>query len=147
MRHSTAGISASGERDEINLTPMLDVVFIMLIFFIVTASFLREAGLDVNRPDGGATPPVENQVILIRISEHSDIWMNGRHIDPRALRANIQREYAGNPEAKVVIQAHARSATRALVQAMDASRQAGIYDIAVAADQVDAGQGSNKDPR
>jgi biopolymer transport protein ExbD len=119
--------------NEINLTPMLDVVFIMLIFFIVTASFIKEAGLDVNRPDAPVTESKpEDANILVVIDENNDIWIDRRLIDPRAVRANIERLHAENPKGSVVIQAHKKSANRQLVAVMDASRQAGVYSISLA---------------
>ena len=132
MRRAIIGDIAEDTQNEINLTPMLDVVFIMLIFFIVVASFLKEAGLDINRSDTLTLPPTDVENILITIEENSSIWMDGRLIDPRVLRANIQRMHAESPTAGVVIQAHRRSANKTFVQVMDASRQAGIYNISLA---------------
>jgi len=130
-------ISNPGEeaRNEVDLTPMLDVVFIMLIFFIVTASFVKEVGLDVNRSDTNPDPDQDNESILIAIEENSGIWMDGRLIDPRAVRANIERMHAESPAATLVIQADKHSANKTLVQVMDASRQAGVYSIALAAEE------------
>jgi biopolymer transport protein ExbD len=119
--------------DEINLTPMLDVVFIMLIFFIVTASFVKEAGIDVNRPDAPITETKpEDANILIVIDGNDDIWIDRRVIDPRAVRANIERLHAENPKGSVVIQPNKRSTNKMLVQIMDASRSAGVYNISIA---------------
>jgi biopolymer transport protein ExbD len=121
------------EENEINLTPMLDVVFIMLIFFIVTASFIKEAGLDVNRPDSPVTQTKpEDANILVAIDANNDIWIDRRLIDPRAVRANIERLHAENPQGSVVIQAHKQSSNKMLVTVMDASRQAGVYSISLA---------------
>jgi biopolymer transport protein ExbD len=121
------------EENEINLTPMLDVVFIMLIFFIVTASFIKEAGLDVNRPDAPVTQTTpENANILVVIDANDEIWIDRRLIDPRAVRANIERLHAENPEGSVVIQANRRSTNKMLVTVMDAARQAGVYNISLA---------------
>jgi biopolymer transport protein ExbD len=113
---------------------MLDVVFIMLIFFIVTATFIRETGLDVNRPDQQDQPQVvkEEGAILIIIDNNDDIWIDGLVVDTRAVRPNIQRMYAENPERPVVIQAERFSSTKTLVAVMDASRQANVYNISIA---------------
>lgn len=119
------------EENEINLTPMLDVVFIMLIFFIVTASFIKESGIDVNKP-AATERPADDANILVTIDENSDIWIDRRLIDPRALRANIERLHAESPEGSVVIQADERSFNNTLVQVMDASRQAGLYEVSLA---------------
>jgi biopolymer transport protein ExbD len=121
------------DENEINLTPMLDVVFIMLIFFIVTASFIKEAGIDVNRPDAPTSQRVEDANILIAISANDEIWIDRRLIDPRAVRANIERLHAENPKGSVVIQADKKSTNEMLVTVMDASRAAGVYNISIAA--------------
>jgi len=119
--------------DEINLTPMLDVVFIMLIFFIVTASFVKEVGIDVNRPDAPVTETKpENANILIVIDANDEIWIDRRVIDPRAVRANIERLHAENPKGSVVIQPSKRSTNKMLVTVMDASRSADVYNISIA---------------
>ncbi len=134
--HQAAITDAPQDSDsEINLTPMLDVVFIMLIFFIVTASFIKEAGIDVDRPDSLAMPQDESGSILIAIGANNGIWIDRRLIDPRAVRANIERMHAENPHATVVIQADKDSFNDTLVQVMNASREAGIYDIAIAAEK------------
>ena len=112
---------------------MLDVVFIMLIFFIVTASFIREAGLDVNRPDAPVTQTQpEEQNILVAISATDEIFIDRRLIDPRAVRANIERLHAENPQGSVVIQPHPRSTNKMLTTVMDAARLAGVYNISLA---------------
>ena len=135
MQEPTA-VDVPHEADaEINLTPMLDVVFIMLIFFIVAASFVKESGIEVNRPDASAEPLTDSTNILIAISENNEIWMDNRLIDTRAVRANIERMYAENPNAKVVIQADKHSFNNTLVQVMNASREAGIYDISIATEE------------
>jgi len=121
--------------NEVNLTPMLDVVFILLIFFIVTASFIKETGIDVNKPDASTRDFVDSANILVAISESNEIWIDQRLIDPRAVRANIERLRAEYPESTVVIQADERSLNKMLVLVMDAIRQAGIYDISIAANR------------
>jgi len=121
------------EENEINLTPMLDVVFIMLIFFIVTASFIKEAGLDVNRPDAPVTETKpEDANILVMITANDELWIDRRLIDPRAVRANIERLHAENPNGSVVIQANKSSTNKMLVTVMDSARQAGVYNISIA---------------
>ena len=136
MRKHLEDIHVDEEESEINLTPMLDVVFIMLIFFIVTASFVREAGIDVNRPDAPMSDSKpEDANILVRISATDEIWIDRRLVDPRAIRANIERLAAENPDGSVVILATNRSTNKALVQVMDASRQAGVYSISIADSQ------------
>jgi biopolymer transport protein ExbD len=121
------------EESEINITPMLDVVFIMLIFFIVTATFVKEAGIDVNRPDAATATKQEKANILIAISANDTIWIDRRQVDIRSVRPNIERLHAENPQGSVVIQADKESKTDTLIQVMDASRQAGVYNVSIAA--------------
>ena len=133
MRKHSFNMVDDEEENEINLTPMLDVVFIMLIFFIVTASFIKEAGIDVNRPDAPVTESKpEDSNILVSIHQNDEIWIDRRLIDPNALRANIQRLHAENPQGSVVIQADSRSTNKMLVRVMDAARSAGVYNISIA---------------
>jgi biopolymer transport protein ExbD len=128
--------SRSGEESEINLTPMLDVVFIMLIFFIVTASFVKEAGIDVSRPPAATAERKERGNILVAITENDQIWIDRRQVDPRALRANIERLHAENPQGAVVIQADKNSKNGLLVQVMDSARLAGVANVSLAAEVV-----------
>jgi biopolymer transport protein ExbD len=118
----------------VDITPMLDVVFIMLIFFIVTATFVKESGIDVNRPQAATAVVKEKANILIAIDAHNKIWVNRREVDIRSVRPSIERLKAENPKGTVVIQADKDSRNEILVQVMDASRLAGVYDIALAAD-------------
>ncbi len=133
MPRELSTVVEEDRESEINLTPMLDVVFIMLIFFIVTASFISETGIDVNSPEAADPEPHDEANILVVIDKNSDIWIGGRLIDPRAVRANMARLRAENPGGIVVIDADRRSFNNTLVQVMDASRQAGIYEISLAA--------------
>ncbi|PKG97286.1 biopolymer transporter ExbD [Paraglaciecola sp. MB-3u-78] len=123
------------EEATIDMTPMLDVVFIMLIFFIVTASFVKEAGIDVNRPEAATAVKKDRANILVAISEKGEIWINKRKIDVRAVQANIERLYAENPQGTVVIQADRKATTDVLIKVMDASRAAGIEDVSIAAQE------------
>ncbi len=123
------------EEATIDMTPMLDVVFIMLIFFIVTASFVKEAGIDVNRPEAATAVKKDRANILVAISDKGEIWINKRKVDVRAVQANIERLYAENPQGTVVIQADRKSTTDVLIKVMDASRAAGIQDVAIAAQE------------
>jgi len=121
---------------EVDLTPMLDVVFIMLIFFIVTASFVKESGIDVTRPSASTATRNERGNILIAITANDQVWMDRRQIDPRALRANIERMHAENPQGSVVIQADTKSTNGLLVQVMDAARMSGVKSVSLAAEIV-----------
>jgi biopolymer transport protein ExbD len=104
----------------------------MLIFFIVTASFVKEAGIDVNRPEASTAVSKDRANILVAISETNEIWINKRRIDERAVQANIERLYAENPQGSVVIQADKKATTDTLIKVMDASRAAGVFDVSIA---------------
>lgn len=114
---------------EIDLTPMLDVVFIMLIFFIVTATFIKEAGVDVNRPGAKTQQPISNQKILIAINANDEIWMDKTKVDERSLRARIERMHIENPKGAVVIQADEESSIKLYAAVYDAARAVGVKDI------------------
>jgi len=130
-------LSQQEEESEINITPMLDVVFIMLIFFIVTASFVKEAGVDVKRP-GAMTAETKGMAsIFIAITEEGDIWIDRRMVDVRAVQANIERLLAENPKGSVIIQADRESKNGLLVQVMDAAKLAGVQDISIAAEKLE----------
>ena len=122
------------ETEEIDLTPMLDVVFIMLIFFIVTATFVKEIGLDVNSPDKNQNvKDADKQSIVVQITNRDRIRIRGRDIDFRAVRANIERLHAENPDAPVVVQPHPDSTTETMIHVMDSARQPGVYSVSIAA--------------
>lgn len=125
---------------EIDLTPMLDVTFIMLIFFIVTTSFVKESGLDLNRPSASTAKKKERASILIGISQSGEIWIQKRRVDIRSVRANVERLHAESPEGTVVIQADKLSETGTLVQVMDQVRLAGVESISVAASPIVTGE-------
>ena len=125
------------DESEVNLTPMLDVVFIMLIFFIVTASFVKEAGIDVSRPPAATAERKERGNIMVAITANDQIWIDRRQVDPRALRANIERLHAENPQGSVVILADKQSKNGLLVQVMDAARLAGVKNVSLAAEVID----------
>ena len=136
MRKHIANIKTEDDENEINLTPMLDVVFIMLIFFIVTATFIRETGIDVNRPEQDQPQVVQEEgAILVIIDSTDDIWIDNRVVDLRAVRANVERLHAEDPERPVVIQAARASSAETLVGIMDAARQANVFNISIASEQ------------
>lgn len=112
---------------------MLDVVFIMLIFFIVTTSFVKESGITVNTPEAETAQRQESANILIAIHESGAIWIDGRPIDVRALKSQVARMHAENPQGTVVVQSDEQADTGVLVRVMDQIRLAGIDQIAVAA--------------
>ena len=136
MRRLTQRTREEEEESEINITPMLDVVFIMLIFFIVTATFVKEAGIDVNRPDAATAVKQEKANILIAISANNEVWIDRRQVDIRAVRPIIERMQAENPQGSVVIQADKESKTDTLIKVMDAARSAGVSNVAIAAQEL-----------
>jgi biopolymer transport protein ExbD len=122
------------DEDEVDLTPMLDVVFIMLIFFIVTASFVNEIGIDVNSPDKNQNiKDADKKSIVVQITSRDRIKIRNRDIDYRAVRANIERLHAESPDAPVVVQPHPESRTDITIHVMDAAREAGVYNVSIAA--------------
>jgi biopolymer transport protein ExbD len=112
---------------------MLDVVFIMLIFFIVTATFTKESGIDVNRPQAQTAEKKERAGIMVAIDDRNQIFIQRRRVDVRAVRANILRLVAESPKSGVVIQADEMSKTGVLVEVMDQIRMAGVVNVSVAA--------------
>ena len=119
---------------EINMTPMLDIVFIMLIFFIVTASFVKEHGLDVNKPDNDNPPPPDpdKKNIIIKIDNNNNIFVDFRRVDIRSVRANIERLHAENPEGMVVIQALPDSHAGLIVEIYDQALLSGVKSVSIA---------------
>ena len=121
---------------EIDLTPMLDVVFIMLIFFIVVASFIKEAGVEVNRPDDNQPDnPEDSTSILVEVASDNQIWMENRRVDIRAVRANIQRLLAEDPEAPVTIKVEKGAEAGIVVDVADAARESGVAAVNWASDR------------
>ena len=123
------------QEDEANvdLTPMLDLTFIMLIFFIVTASFVKEAGVDINRQFATSAQSSDAGNIFVAITEDGQVWIDKRQIDVRAVRANVERLHAENPQDAVVVQADKNSKNGVLVQVLDAIKLAGIENTSLAA--------------
>ncbi len=120
--------SASGA---IDLTPMLDVVFILLIFFVVTASFIKDAGIEVDRPEAVTAEQKKSTRILVAVSADDQVWIAGRQSDPRTVRREIERLRAENPRGGLVVQADARSSAKAVAAVLDAARAAGIEDVSL----------------
>ena len=122
--------AADADEAQIDLTPMLDVVFIMLIFFIVVASFLKEAGIEVNRPDANNNPPdTDATSIAVTITGDDQIWMENRRIDIRAARANIARLLASDPEQSFSVKTEPGATAGALLEVADAAREAGVKQV------------------
>ena len=120
------------DESEINITPMLDVVFIMLIFFIVTATFIKQAGIEVTRPDAVTDQPKPLVSVLIAIGPGGDIWIDKTQVDESAVRAHIERLHAENPKGGIVIQADKLATYQKLKATLDAARGAGVQEVAIA---------------
>jgi len=118
---------------ELNLTPLIDMVFILLIFFVVTSSFVKESGIEVNRPTAKSAERQERGNIIISVSKEGEIWIDRRKVAIDALRANVERLHAENPEGSVIIAADKEALTGSLVQALDQARLAGVSNVSIAA--------------
>lgn len=129
---------AKGKDDEqageIDLTPMLDVVFILLIFFIVTSVFVKEAGYEINYPEASMVEGVDGEPILIAISPVGEMWMDGDVIPPRNLRLRIEQRLAESPNAAVVIQADQNATNEFVLLIMNAAREAEASSVQIAAE-------------
>ncbi|GIX21660.1 MAG: biopolymer transporter ExbD [Gammaproteobacteria bacterium] len=125
------------EEATINMTPMLDVVFIMLIFFIVTSSFIKEAGIEVQKPEAQTAVKKERTSLLIAISRDNQIWIDRRQVDRASLKPIVEQLYAENPKGAVVIQADRESNAETVMAVVEAVRDAGVQEVAVAAEEED----------
>ncbi|MBW2187251.1 MAG: biopolymer transporter ExbD [Deltaproteobacteria bacterium] len=133
MINITAARRASRQSLELNIAPLIDMVFILLIFFLVTTSFVRETGVDVQRPSATTAVSKDRATLLIAVTADDQIYVERSLIDIRALRIHVERALAENPEGSVVIVADRASRTGTAIQVMDACRQAGAEDVAIAA--------------
>lgn len=131
---SRRSANAEDEAGAIDLTPMLDVVFIMLIFFIVTATFIKEPGIEVNRPDA-TTAEQDKSNILVAVSAKNEVWINKAKFDERQVKQQIQLLQAENPKSGVVIQADKGSNIKTLTMVAQAARESGIDKVAIAAEE------------
>lgn len=127
----------AADESDINLAPLLDIVFIMLIFFVVTTSFVKESGIEVKRPTAQSTERREGGNILIAIAPNGEVWIDKRPIDIRSLHAVVERLRAENPESSVIVQGDRDAQIGLLVEVMDQVRKAGISDVSIAATPVD----------
>ncbi|MFT6779907.1 MAG: biopolymer transport protein ExbD [Paraglaciecola sp.] len=124
---------SSDDEAAIDMTPMLDIVFIMLIFFIVTTSFVKEKGLEVNRPEDSKTPPPPSNVksLSIRVEEDGTIVVNGRQVDIRRVEASIQSFLAENNQDTAAVQAHPKSKHGDVTEVINEVKRAGISNVSV----------------
>ncbi|MDQ2076536.1 biopolymer transporter ExbD [Marinimicrobium sp. ABcell2] len=126
---------AEEEAQAIDLTPMLDVVFIMLIFFIVTATFIKETGIEVTRPEATTAEEKPDAAILVAVNANNEIWIDNQQIDPRGVRAQIERLQAENPRGTVVVQADSGANMRMVVGITESARELGITNVAVSTEK------------
>jgi len=115
-----------------DLTPMLDVVFIMLIFFIVTATFIKETGVEINRPDTETAQPKKTVSLLVAVAPDNRVWIDKKAVDIRNIRPTMERLHIENPKGGLVIQADAESKVEKVLAIMDAARSIGINQVAIA---------------
>lgn len=125
---------AAEEAGEIDLTPMLDVVFILLIFFIVTSVFVTEAGIEVTKPEASTVDDTSGDLILIAVGESGDIWIDGEMIDPRFIRSRFELRLADAPNSSVIIQADANSDNEGVMSILKAAREANILNVSISAE-------------
>ena len=130
MRKHSGGV----EEAEIDMTPMLDIVFIMLIFFIVTTSFVKESGMEIMRPSGNKSATASKDVkktVLVTISNSDEVLIERRSVDARSVRAFVEKNLAENGDISVIVQAHVGSKTDTLVQVVNAIKEAGVTKVSV----------------
>jgi len=124
----------SEEAGEIDLTPMLDVVFILLIFFIVTSVFVTEAGIEVTKPEASTADSQQGDLILIAVGAQGDIWIDGDLIDPRFIRSRFELRLADAPNSSVIIQADQGADNERVMQILSAAREANIESVSISAE-------------
>ena len=133
MINVSATRKARRKAAELNMAPLIDMVFILLIFFLVTTSFVKETGIEVNRPTAATAVSPSKAAILIGIDPSNRIFMDRREIDVRAVRANVERALAENPEGAVIVVADRASSTGIAIEVMDGCRMAGALNVSLAA--------------
>lgn len=121
------------QQAELNMTPLIDMVFILLIFFIVTTSFVKEAGVEINRPVANTAVVNESTSLIIGITENNEVWIEGKVYDIRSVRGYMNRFLAETPEGSVVITADKECYSGLLIKVLDSCREAGATNLSVAA--------------
>jgi len=135
MRRDANRFSRTDEESDINLTPMLDVVFIMLIFFIVTATFIKQAGIDVFRPEADTAQQKPTVSVLVAIGADGEIWIDNERVDETAVRSHIERLHAENPKGGLVVQADKQAKYQKVEAVLGAARAAGLSQVAISTEQ------------
>ncbi|MBU1196256.1 MAG: biopolymer transporter ExbD [Proteobacteria bacterium] len=136
MLNISAARRANKQNLELNIAPLIDMVFILLIFFLVTTSFVKETGVDISRPAASTAVSKTKTTILLGVTKNGTIHLDHREIDIRAVRANVERALAENPEGNVVIVADKESLTGLVISVMDACKLAGAQQVSIAANRV-----------
>jgi biopolymer transport protein ExbD len=126
-------LQAEGGATAMNITPLIDMVFILLIFFVVNASFVKESGVEIERPSARSAVTQEQANIMIAVTENGEVWVDRQRVDPRSVRGHVERLHAENPEGAVVILADDKSQTGLVIEVLDQARLAGVENVAVAA--------------
>ncbi len=139
MLNITASRRNKAQGVELNIAPLIDMVFILLIFFLVTTSFVRETGVDVERPTAATAVAKQQTSILIAVTRENQIFMDKREVDLRTVRAHVERALAENPEAGVVIVADRESQTGVTIEVMDGCKLAGAKNVSIAASLASGG--------
>ena len=136
-RRGRGGAVATNDDVNINdsLTPMLDVVFIMLIFFIVTATFIKQAGIEVLRPDAMTAEQKPTVAILIAVGPTGEIWIDKKRVDPTSVRAHIERLHSENPKGGLVVETSRKSSNEKLMAVLNAARAAGMREVAISTEK------------
>ena len=126
--------SSTGEEAEINVSPLIDMVFILLIFFIVTSVFVTEAGIEVSKPEASTADDTSGDMILIAVGQAGDIWIDGDQIDPRFIRSRFELRLADAPNSSVIIQADENANNEQVMLILEAAREANIEDVSISAE-------------
>ena len=127
---------AAEDEKDVNVTPLLDIVFIMLIFFIVTSTFVKEPGIEIERPDAVSATERKLASIIVAISDQDEIWINKEPVALEEVKAVVEQLRRENPKGTAVVQADAKSKTRLLVEVVEQIRDTGITDVAVSTEDV-----------
>ena len=114
------------------MTPLIDMVFILLIFFLVTSSFTKESGIEVSRPTAESGTRQETASIIIGVTKAGDIWLDNQHVDIRSVRPMIENLHAQNPEGTIIIMSDKDARMGMAVQVLDQVRLAGVTNVAIA---------------
>ncbi len=125
----------AADEEDVNVTPLLDIVFIMLIFFIVTSTFVREPGIEVDRPEAVTASDRKFAKIIVAISEDDEIWINKEEVELAEVRIRVEELIRQNPRSTAVVQADRGSKSRYLVEVVNQIRATGISDVAVSTER------------